>query len=532
MTYNAVSDVSVSFADPADLIASAVASQAEGVGGSGNDYQTTCDVTISSSVGTGGFFCRVISNYDSGTDTKSGIFTEFGTGGWPIRIRKSDFEGQAFTVSSTQTLAAGTAYTTLVFYIGPDYFDDLDAATTASGANTILSNADAAGQLWPSGANTAATASNTVTIAGTTTPATNISGNFSIPTGASAGTIIGTATADRTNGTFSEGTPALSWVDVSSSGQLSITSGQTAPAVGSYSIQLTYDNSAVTGGGTYSETVTINVTEVTTGETAGYIPAPTQNAASFATLSALEAALTALESNWNTEMTGYGLATTGVEPVFTLQAGSHGNVGTWTYDFSAHEHVHVRAEGSFSRNDYTPTGGTKLGRVRWDNCRKLNLWLMDMKPATVSTTRYNETHWMRNCQDCNWYRNAVGGDVAESASDMENRIKDGVWFLVDIRGSSNCGFYNNTFIGARSGFFGSAGNDAITATGIIWQGNVFDQLSDDFFQLYGDHAVTNCVSRNNVGCGPNPKSRQQAHRLLAERPNGCGSDPGWKWVAA
>ena len=495
-------DLVVEAQDPAGLITSGTLEQVLGVGNGAATYQAACDFEISELVAGGGFFHRFKSDFDALTHTKSGLF-DLGPEGWPQRIPKSAIFGNNYTMSSRPNLSVGPIYNCLGFWVGPDYYEDLDAATTGAAANAIVAAADAAGQLWPAG--DAVFVSTAGVMSATTSPATSISAPFSVVSGAAAGTIIGIATADRSNGTFSVGTPNLSWITVAANGTMSIATGEQAPALGMYNIELRYDNSAIPGGDVFTKIVTITVTDQVVGQTPGFVAAPTQNAARFTTVAQLEAALVALESNWSLTMAStYGLPTSGTEPVFTLAAGFHGDLGTWSYDFSAHEHVHIRGEGPFTRNDYRPIGGTKLGTVRWSGCQKLHFWLMDMKPASVLTGNANRNannHWMRGCQNCSWNRNLIGGDIAESEADMAVRIKDGTYFLVDIRNTTDCQFVNNVCMGARSGFFGSAGNDPIAASNILWQGNVFDQLSDDFFQLYGDHAIKNCISRNNVGVG-------------------------------
>ena len=494
------------FLDPVNRISSAVISQVPGVGSGGSTYQATCDFTKSSSTDTGGFFVRFISNVDELTDTKSGIVTELGPEGWPQRLEVSQIENNDFTMTSNNTLLAnGTPYRCGIFWAGPDYFAQLDALSgmgDVTAFNNLLTAADGAGQLWPSG--DAVHWSNEITLSAFTTPATSIFAEFSVVTGASAGTLIGVAQADRSDGVFSEIPPTLDWLSVAADGSMSITAGFSAPAPGVYTIGLRYDNTAVTGGDVYDQVVnTITVTEQTAGQTPGYIPAPIQNTNSlgrFTTASELAVAMATLQSNWVSAMASYGLSSTGTEPVFTLAAGSHGSV-LWSFDFSGRETVHIRGEGPFTRNEYRPIGGTKFTRMRWDNCNNVQMWLMDIKPNTVSTTRNADNHWMRNSVNCRWNRCAVGGDIAETPAAMEARVKDGTYFLMDVRGSNNCGFYNCTFIGARSGFFGCAGNDAYDAEFITIEGCVFDQLSNDFFQLYGDHGLRNWRSINNVGFG-------------------------------
>ena len=169
MTLNAVSDAVVNYADPGDFITNAVASQVDGVGGSGGDYQMQTAFEYPLSLETGYFISRFISNYASGTDTKTGIETEFGLGGWPIQDSVLDLGGTGSVgVASAANLSAGTDYVGLHFWISTAYYTRIFVDGTHTLTDAINDTVgDGGTTVYPTG--DAVIATNSLTISGTVT---------------------------------------------------------------------------------------------------------------------------------------------------------------------------------------------------------------------------------------------------------------------------------------------------------------------------------------------------------------------------
>ena len=515
MTLNAVSDAVVNYADPGDFITNAVASQVDGVGGSGGDYQMQTSFEYPLSLETGYFISRFISNYASGTDTKTGIETEFGLGGWPIQDSVLDLGGTGSVgVASAANLSAGTDYVGLHFWISTAYYTRIFVDGTHTLSDAINDTVgDGGTTVYPTG--DAVIATNSLTISGTVTAATDITGTFTATAGAGAGTLLGTASADRQNGTFSEGTPALSWVDVAANGQLTVTSGQTVPAAGSYSIQLTYDNTSA-GGGTYSETMTITVNEAG-GSTDKFIPIPVTNAnQTFASVSALKTAVDAFASNFATARTTYGVPSG--EPVLQLDAGSHGDIH-WS-NVSLSERITIRGTGPYSHDGYAPTAGTKTGTLRMTNCTNMRFMGMECEPSSIASTEGSGTYGSsnhridNNCDNISFVRCAINGDVARSTADLGTFPPQGVMALILARNSDNCEITQCSLIGAREVCIGlkASGNSASAAAN-DWtvKGNVMAQVGADGLVKLGGRTMLRWQLIDNLGMGKG-RASGAAHR--------------------
>lgn len=532
---DAIFQFNARFADPTELIYEPTIAQVSGVGGSGNDYQARATHKYPTTLTRGVFIGRFKSSYN-GTDGKNEIANPGGAGYdvnyWPVRTSVTAGSGAGLvSFLSAANLAAGWNGYALGWWIdtnasGINWYDRVFEAKT----HTIQQAMDA-GAVWPAGNAVVLyeveDVGGALTISGTTTPATSISGSFSVQTGASAGTVIGLATADRVNGTFSEGTPALSWVTVAANGQLTVTTGQTAPAAGSYSIQLTYNNSGVAGGGSYSQTVSVTVTAASVGgQTPSFIAAPVQNATRVTSIAALTSVLDSLKNDWNGQMTTWGLSTTGVRAIITLGAGVYGDIDWSNYDFSSRAGVDIRGEGPYSRNAYKPTAGTKVGRVRLTNCKNISLWMMQAVPAMTGSGINSRNHRFTNCVDCGFKRCAVEGQVAESESAAAQRAPNLVMHLCQFNGAADCFVINSTMMGAEDGFFGNQRYEAHNSNDILVKGVVLDQGGNDMFQMQGGFANRNWVMEFLLAFGK-MRNPQNLHTDLFQSTLDNPRNTGW-----
>ncbi|MEM6826061.1 MAG: hypothetical protein AAF566_13215, partial [Pseudomonadota bacterium] len=488
------------------------------------DYQAEASFQYPASLTNGVFISRFRSNYN-GTDGK--VEVEAGNPlNWSLHDSLVELDGAGLvTRRSAQNLVAGTPYVGLHFWINDTYYDLI----FVQGTNTLQDaiNADA---VWPTGNDVMVTPA--VTISAIVTPATDIGGSFAAATGAGAGVLLGTATANRTNGSFSEGTPALSWVDVAPNGQLTVASGQTAPAAGNYLIGVVYDNTAA-GGGAYSETMTISVREAT-GATDKFIPMPPVNANGgvyFSSVNALKTALENLDNNWNATMSGWGLANSGVEPVLGLAAGQYGDIN-WSNLGPYPERVTIRGAGPFSRTSYVPTAGTKVGRLIWNNCDDMRLMGVEAEPSSVNTTYNGNNHRVLNCNRSEWVRNAIFGEVARSQSALSTTPKAGVQVLIWIDESYDCKFMHNVLMGSRECVIGKSPN--LHADRIEFRGNVMAQNHNDLVK-FGTSVTDDWILADNIGFGKGRNSGEQ-HRDFVQvlGTNGTGYARNWliegNWV--
>lgn len=534
MTLDAVCQFNASFADPEDLIYNASAEQVAGVGGSGGDYQAIASFNYPTNLTTGAFIGRFISNYDSENDTKSGILTEFGPGGWPLfeDVFGLGGAGEAGIVSASN-LSASTGYTALFFWIGPDHIADWQAAINTTQAQAVLDAADAAGQLYPSG--DAVIATNTVTIVGTTSAATSITFTGSVVTGAGAGTFIGTAVADRQNGTWSLVNTPPAWIAIRSQTgaqvTLEVASGQTAPSAGNVNFDLQYDNSAISGGSTYSDTMTVPVTADTGGATARYLPVPTVNANSngqdltLAEFLTLAAGADGGGSNWQSTMTTLGITTTGVDAVVSLAATDFNqdflvqNIGPFT-DGSNTRYIHVRGQGTFSRDAWTATTtGTAVNKLQIRNCEGLRFWLI----SAESTSGGYPHHQIINSEDVFVNRCLLHGDVARSASAAANRPN---LFapLIAFYGSTNVGIRQCTIVGTPTNVFNAYTNNGNT-NGVLIEQCVFDQTVSDMVS-FGNNNVNDNWTIKDLYWGGRVRAQGNIHPDICQFSNGSAGT-GW-----
>ena len=505
------SDVTLEIRDDASLIYNQTAAQIEGVGGeSPPDYQMETSFQYPPSLTNGVFISRFKSAYN-GTDGKTEIEAGNPQGNWSLHDSLVELDGAGLvTRRSAQNLVAGTAYVGLHFWINDAYYDLI----FVQGTHT-LQDAINASAVWPTG--NAIIVTNTVTISGIVLPADAITVSGQVVEGAGAGTVVATAfasrgTANLSNGTFSEGTPSLSWVDVAASGQLTVTSGQVVPVAGSYDLQLTYDNTAA-GGGAYAETVTLTVTAAQTGggggQTAKFIPMPpltANGAVPYASVAALKTALDALDTSWSATMTGWGLSDTD-EPVLGLAAGQHGdldlsNLGPYP------QRVTIRGQGPFSRTDYVPTAGTKVGRLRWDNVDDVRLMGVEAEPPTVVGGYNANNHRMENCNRSEWVRNAIFGEVARTTAALATAPDDSVQVLIWIDESYDCKVMHNVLMGSRECVIGKSPN--LHADRIEFRGNVMAQNHNDLVK-FGDSVCDDWILADNLGFGKGRNSGTQ-HR--------------------
>ncbi len=533
MAIDAVFNLSATYADPTELIFNETLTQVEGVGGEAPpDYQVQTQFQYPATLSGGVFISRFKSNYN-GTDGKTEI--ENGdVGNWPLQDPVADLGGSgSLTRESAQNLVAGTAYVGLHFWISSYYYDKVFVQQTHF-LSAAISDTDAVGgaHVWPAG--NALVVTNVLTVSGNTTPATDISlSRASVTEGAAAGSVVGTAFANRINGAFAAGTPSVSWIEVAANGRLTVAAGQTAPAPGSYPLQIVYDNSAIQGGGVYAETFDIVVSTVVIGGTAKFIEIPainTNNNVAFSSLSALEDALAALASDWNATMTNWGLQVS-TEPVLGLAAGQHGNIN-WSGHGPFPKRVTVRGMGPFSQDGYAPTAGTKFGRVIWDNCKDLRLMGIEAQPASISSGYNTESHKVVNCDRVEWVRNAILGDVARTMSGLATTPKAGTQVLIWIDKTYDSKFMQNVLMGSRECVIGKSPN--VRADRIEFRGNVMAQNHNDLIK-FGTSICDDWIVADNLAMGKGRNSGGQ-HRDFIQilGTNGTGYARNWliegNWV--
>ncbi|MEL6546401.1 MAG: discoidin domain-containing protein, partial [Myxococcota bacterium] len=244
--------------------------------------------------------------------------------------------------------------------------------------------------------------------------------------------------------------------------------------------------------------------------TASLIPIPAVNSNGgvyFATVQALENALAALDSNWNSTMQGWGLATTGVEPVLGLAAGQHGDLN-WA-DYGPYpERVTVRGAGPYGRDSYVPTAGTRVRRLLWRNCQDLRLMGVVAEPASVTTTYNAQNHRMTNCQRVEWVRNGIYGDVARTQAALATTPNAGAQVLIDPNGSSDSKVTQNALIGSRECVIGKGPN--AVANNIEFRGNVVAQNHNDLIK-FNKSQTDDWVVADNLAFGKGRNSGAQ-HR--------------------
>ena len=520
------STVAITVRSSGDLLFNISGVQTPGVGGSGGDYQAQSGGNKQVTLTDGVIISRFISNYDAGTDTKTGIETEFGIGGWPIHDNVDDLGSSAeFFILSNNNLTAGTTYNGLHFWISDYYYNRIFLVEDRTLQDAIDNTDSQPGtQIFPSG--DAVLASNGITIVGTTSPATSITGSFTVVSGASAGSVVGTASSDRNNGTWSITSQDASLLTVNSgTGIVSVDTGQTVGSAGSYSFTLQYDNSSITGGGTYSEAQTLTITEAGV-ETAKFIPIPVKNidASNWTTAKTI---VDAFASNFSAARTTYSVPTG--TPVIEVAAGSHGNL-SWS-NVNLSEEVVVRGNGSaYSRDDYTPTAATKGGRLLLTNVTNLTIMGIEFESPTTGGSSDDVNHRLTDCTTCKVIRNCLHGDIARSTSALATTPSSGVQNLINPSGSTNCEIVQNSIMGYRN----AVGSVNGSSDGTIFKGNVVAQGADDLLKFNsGTHDNWEVLDNLGLGKGRNPGDR---HRDFIQifSPNSSANARNWliqgNWV--
>lgn len=518
--------MSFTIRDNSDFIYNASAEQVDGVGGSGGDYQIRGSASIASTLTDGHIIARVISNYNPGTDTKTGIETEFGIGGWPIDQPVIDLNGAGvFDVVSADNLTASTGYHFLFFWIS-DYYYNTVFETQTQGLQDAIDDTDAQGgiTIWPIDDSVIAT--NEVVISGTTSPATDIVFSGSVVEGSGAGTVVGIASANRTNGTnpWSIQSQDASLVSIdAATGQVVIAAGQTAPSATTYNLTLRYDNSSVTGGGTYDEAVSFEVTAATA-STPLYLAMPAVNAngnGQDRTAEQIETIVDNLDSNWASECTALGIATTGVDVVIELAAGNLGdltinNVGPFT-DGSNTRYVHIRGQGAYSRNSWQPTSGTNLGKLTFTNVEGVRLW-----GVSASNSSSSPCHEFNNCTDVQINRCHLSGDVAQSSAALED--KPSVSVGIEVYAADNLTFRQCTLMGFQKTVFT---HQSGVADGVKVRECVTAQNSGDVFKC-GQAAPATNWQITNLYCTGIIRDPYIEHADLVQC-QGTGIATGWSF---
>ena len=495
------------------------------VGGAGDDYQAVSSVSKAVDLIDGVIISRFISNYN-GTDGKIGISNTIG--GWPRSLDQAvaDLGNSAeFQISSNDNLVASVTYNGLHFWISDYYYNRVYVVGDRT-LQDAIDNIDAQSgtQVFPAG--DAILVSNDVVIDGITTPATSITGNFSVVSGASAGTVVGTALANRNNGTWSITSQDASLLTVNSgTGIVSVDTGQTVGSAGSYLFTLQYDNSAATGGGAYSAAQTLTITEAGA-TTPKFIPIPVKNidAANWA---AAKTIVDAFAANFSAARTTYSVPTG--TPVIEVAAGSHGNL-SWS-NVSLSEEVVIRGNGSaFTRDAYTPTASTKGGRILLTNVTNLTIMGIEFESPTTGGASDDVNHRLTNCTNCNVIRNCLHGDVARSTAALATTPSSGVQNLINPNGSVNCQIVQNSIMGYRN----ALGTVNGSSNGIIFKGNVVAQGADDLIKFNsGAHDDYQILDNLGLGKGRNPGSR---HRDFIQifSPNSSANARNWliqgNWV--
>ena len=521
MALDSVSNLNVSIITTGDVIFGQSAEQRDQVGGvspGDDDYQILVRWGFPTDLNTGKFILRVKSG-DNGTDGKNEIAFDGGgenLGLWPKTDDVAAYEGSGeASLGSAQDLILSTEYIGLIWWVNDLWYERIWTLGTHTIADLVTADGSSGTLCWPAGNGIVRT--NSVTISGTTTPATNIDFFGGVTTGAAAGTVIGTAVSDRSNGTWSIGTPSLAWASINAStGIISVATGQTAPAAGTYSIQLRYDNSAITGGDIYVETITITVNAVTA-NTLRYIQPVVANTPNTSlTISQLQTELSNLTNSWNTTMSNYGLATSGVEPVLQLAATDFdtdlilSNYGPFP------ERVHIRGQGTYSRNAWRPTlNGTNVNRLRVTNCEDLSIWLL--------YAAHPNGHEVINCDDVHLMRMCTHNDVAESvaAASLTPTVSQPA---INFDGSTNIQARQITIMGTRNNCFGR--NTINNTDNVLLEGIVFDQMGSDGVSWSDTGNNTNWTLKDWI-CFPRFRNPGNGHRDASQFGRNVFNSTGW-----
>lgn len=251
------------------------------------------------------------------------------------------------------------------------------------------------------------------------------------------------------------------------------------------------------------------------GATAGLIPIPavnTNGGVYFTSLAALDAALTALDDDWAGTMSGWGLPTSGTEPVLGLAQGAYGNLGCTNHGPYA-ERVTIRGEGPYSRDDYTPTAGTRVGRLLWNGCQDMRLMGLVAEPTTLSGAQDASNHRMLDCRRVEWVRLGIYGDVARSAAALATTPSRGAFHLIRPDGSNDCSIVQSVLMGSMNAVLGGTPplfGQRVIADDIEFRGNVMAQNHNDIIKVA--HGQTNdWVVADNLTFGKGRNSSGQ-HR--------------------
>lgn len=391
------------------------------------------------------------------------------TGGFPRQEPAVQGTG-TYTIESNSNLVVGTSYDVVAYAVAPDYLGNHWEG--------------AAGEVFPTG-NSVVVSETSLTISGQVNTPTSISGNLSVQTNAAEGVVIGALQSDAIAVQFSEVSPTVAWADIAADGTVSVAAGQTAPAsIGTVSIGVQADNSA-SGGGTYSDTLTINVVETTTATVA--MPAHNVTASS---LSELYTIVQAFENNFSNARSTYSVPSG--EVVIGLDVNTSATLNLANYDLA--ERVTIRGTGTISRNDFYPTSTTQVGDFSLRNSS--NIRLMALQMNAVSNAGWGD---LINCDDCSVERCVLNAKAATSVAELaqSNQVGNGIYFYNSARlGIRDCAIVGGSFQlinGTQAQTSGSNTSDME----ITW--NVFDQVRGDHLRIQGGTNNGFTISHNLMG---------------------------------
>lgn len=482
-----VSDFVCTVRDPSELIYGVTIEQVPG-----SENQARVNFKIPVTLQTGTIYARFIGNYN-GTDGKQEIIQ---TSGFPIVAPVDGFGSGtvAVTLVSAANLVVGTQYHALIYWIEDGYAGDHWAVVQGEG--------------FPLG--NALVVSDPVTIQAIASAPTGISpGTITVSEGASAGTLIGTLSADILGCTFSEPAPDLAWAEIAADGTVTVADGQVAPAAGTYILKARATNNI----GSVDRDITISVSAAGTGGSGDTVDIPAANVNTTPnSVAALQTILQAFETNFASARTTYGVATG--EPVIRLAAGNYGSLDLSGFNLS--QRVTVRGTGGYGFDGWVPTAGTKVGRLILNNAN--NVRVMGFQCEVASGTG----HEMKNSTNCEIVRNTLAADPARSAS-VAGSSKGNVNDNLRVDGSVDCVISMNAMIGGVARVIGTvlANSDRIRCE---W--NVFDQGAGDCLNFNGG-VNSNWEFHHNLGAGRGRLPQGTHQDMIQVRADGTAIAEGW-----
>lgn len=235
------------------------------------------------------------------------------------------------------------------------------------------------------------------------------------------------------------------------------------------------------------------------------------NTLSVASIADLNLVLDAFESDWEDTASGYGLAPDD-PPVVCLATGQYGNLAISGRDFSGRPPLTIRGEGDFTRDDWSPRAGARIGRVTFVNSNNVRVMGVEAMSA-------NGGHGFFGSTACTLERSVIMDDIARDTGAAATSPSSFDLFLIED--SVGCALTQNAILGGNSRQVGSITS---TSDGILIERNVFDQGGGDNINVRGG-VHSGWVVTNNLfgGRGRAPGGTHQDAMQVFETDGGAAN---------